>query len=74
MKAIWTGSPEVADRRDLACLWWNDFRAGRNRLHQRPSAKPFEQPTSTKFPKEKLYGSGRILGKYFGYAESRWLA
>ena len=39
-----------------------------------PSAKPFKQPTSTKFPKEELYGSGRILGRYFGYAESRWLA
>jgi hypothetical protein len=43
-------------------------------LLQRPSAKPFKQPTSTKFPKEELHGSGRILGKYFGYAESRWLA
>jgi hypothetical protein len=45
-----------------------------NRLRQRPSAKPFTQPTSTKFPKEELHGSRRILGKYFGYAESRWLA
>jgi hypothetical protein len=45
-----------------------------NRLQQRPSAKPFKQPTSTKFPKEELYASGRILGKYFGYAESRWIA
>jgi hypothetical protein len=45
-----------------------------NRLLQRPSAKPFTQLTSTKFPKEELYGSGRILGKHFGYAESRWVA
>ena len=29
--------------------------------------------TSSKFSKEELYGS-RILGRYFGYAESRWLA
>jgi len=28
-----------------------------NRLVQHPSAKPFKQPTSTKFPKEELYGS-----------------
>jgi len=27
-----------------------------------------------KFPKEELYGSRRILGRYLGYAESRWLA
>jgi hypothetical protein len=33
-----------------------------------------QQPTSTKFPKEELYGSRRILGRYLGYAESRWLA
>jgi hypothetical protein len=57
----------------IACPWWNDFRVG-NRLLQRASAKPFKQPTSTKFPKEELYGSGRILGRYFGYAESRRLA
>ena len=41
---------------------------------QRPSATPLKQLTSTKFPKEELNGSGRILGKYFGHAESRWLA
>ena len=29
MKALWTGSREVADRRDLAFPWWNNFRAGR---------------------------------------------
>jgi hypothetical protein len=29
MKALWTGSPEVADSRDLACPRWNNFRAGR---------------------------------------------
>jgi len=29
MKVLWTGSREVADRRDLACPWWYNFRAGR---------------------------------------------
>jgi len=40
----------------------------------REVADRFKQPTSTKFPKEELYGSRRILGRYLGYAESGWLA
>ena len=73
MKALWTGSREVADRRDLAFMV-EQLPCWTNRLVQRPTAKPFKQPTSTKLPKEELYGSRRILGRYIGYAESRWLA
>ena len=29
MKALWSGSRVVADRRHPACPWWNNFRAGR---------------------------------------------
>src|ERR1700686_5365008 len=47
MKAIWTGSPEVADRWDLACPWWNDFRAGRiaydSALQPRHSNNPLQR-------------------------------
>jgi hypothetical protein len=74
MKAIWTGSPDVADGGSSVSMVERLPRWTNRLLRQRPSAKPCKQPTSTKFPKEELHGSGRILGKYFGYAESRWLA
>jgi hypothetical protein len=57
MKAIWTGSPDVADRRDLACPRWNNFRAGRIAYYSALQPNHSKQPTSTKFPRRNCYGS-----------------
>jgi hypothetical protein len=73
---LWHSLPGVLDV-SVSCSSRGRFGRTRNACSASIGSMHLEetqQPTATKFPKEELYGSRRILGRYLGYAEPRWLA